>query len=201
MPQATSDLTVEQFYCTRNQKLVEFQLQEEIAQDVSVSASNENTIEEPVKVGHRVGVKGVKDMEHRQLFDEAKVGDPYQQDFQTVYSVTFTISPFLAKRKEIWLVQDEAEARTTSLINMIERMGSVMPTSSIFSSSTQTSSSDGNIIVVKNSLSFFELLAFAGGVWYFFSQMLFGTLFRSFFLDDKVVFKISSHMQQDQLQA
>ena len=41
--------------------------------------------------------------------------------FDTIWSMIITLEPTVQKRKEIWLVQDESENRTSSIVNLLEK--------------------------------------------------------------------------------
>ena len=41
-------------------------------------------------------------------------------NFDTIWSMVITLEPMVQKKKEIWMVQDKDENRTTSIINLLE---------------------------------------------------------------------------------
>lgn len=41
--------------------------------------------------------------------------------FDTIWSMIITLEPTVQKKKEVWLVQDESENRTSTIVNLLER--------------------------------------------------------------------------------
>lgn len=75
-------------------------------------------------------------------------------NFDSIWSMVFTLEPTLTKKKEIWFVQDKDENRTSSIINLLEI--------------DEDQSSINNNYVSKDLI---KLLAWAGGLWFFIVHM------------------------------
>lgn len=80
--------------------------------------------------------------------------------FDSIFKMIFTLNPTVIVDKEIWMVQNQTTPRTTTSLglNFVERTANGPKKS-----------------------NFFEILAFAGGLWFFMSQLVVGPLSRKYF--------------------
>jgi len=169
--------------CSRTDRVVQFQLEQDFAQDIIVSASAENKIGEAVKIGHKVRVSDVKSLTSIRNVGSTHVNTDFAEEYDTIYSVYFAMDPRVLKRKEIWLVQDEEEARTSTIMNLMERVSSAYKASSIFGVQTESSTSASTISYTFNSMNLLEFLAYVGGLWFFITQMVLRNILEIFFID------------------
>lgn len=82
--------------------------------------------------------------------------------FDTIWSMIITLEPTVQKKKEIWLVQDDSENRTSTIVNLLER-------------------DDEDAEDDQDSQSFDQLVnlvAWAGGLWFFIVHMVIGPLIK-----------------------
>ena len=85
--------------------------------------------------------------------------------FDTIWSMLITLEPTVKKRKEIWLVQDETENRTSSIVNLLER-------------DEQEDTNDESGYDAKAINDILNLVAWAGGLWFFMTHMIIGPLIK-----------------------
>jgi len=88
--------------------------------------------------------------------------------FDDLFKITFTLSPQKLMNKQIWMVQDQNEERTSTTLLLMQQAAAMAPRvgQSMF---TQVS-----------NMGVFELIAFAGGLWYFISHMVLGPFVRKY---------------------
>jgi hypothetical protein len=113
-----------------------------------------------------------KTFESSKYVGQPPTGMKGTDDFDTVWQVFFTLSPDVNIVKEIWLVQDESEVRTTTNLLGVHYTPS-------------------GIVVMDEKLNLLELVAWCGGMWFFLTQVVFGPIVRNFFIDKKRVAIIS----------
>mmetsp|Transcript_29430 Transcript_29430/g.44554 ORF Transcript_29430/g.44554 Transcript_29430/m.44554 type:complete len:196 (+) Transcript_29430:1591-2178(+) len=101
------------------------------------------------------------------------------EDFDVIYSVLFTLNPSVQKNKEIWMVQDPETARTTTLLNLIQREESIVPSNGALDGSILSS------VTANFNTSLIDLVVYAGGLWFFVAYMVMAPLRKRLFQDSK----------------
>ena len=86
------------------------------------------------------------------------------------------MSEDMAKSKEIWMVQDQNEERTTT--NLISRI-------SLATIHVDEEKQKADLYRV------IEVMAFAGGIWIFLTQLVFGPIVRALFVNKQLVADLS----------
>ena len=90
-------------------------------------ANRNNQIQEQLLVSKQMNVNGLNTHESSRYVGIPPTGMQISDDFDTLWQVVFTLSPEVKVSKEIWMVQDQSEERTTTML-----LGLITPPQAIF---------------------------------------------------------------------
>ena len=98
--------------------------------------------------------------------------------FDTLWSCIFNLEPTKITTREIWFVQNQNEKRTSTQLQLRQKLMSVFGTNKMSGSSSMSPA------------VWWELLAYVGGIWYVLSQMVLGPLVKKYVTEKKLMKEI-----------
>jgi hypothetical protein len=93
-------------HCYLPQHMVELQLTENYAQDIFMSANKPNQIQQQLLIDKHLSVNSFSSHESSRYVGVPPLGMKITDEFDTLWSVVFSLSPEVKVNKEIWMVQD-----------------------------------------------------------------------------------------------
>lgn len=115
--------------CSKNQNILEFQLSDQYVQDLQMPATSQFKVNPKQKVCSTLEYKNYFQVSSNEYVCQPKTGYKQTTDFDTVWSVIFTLNPNVMEVNEVWLVQDEDEDRTSTNMYTTQKEGSIITNS------------------------------------------------------------------------
>lgn len=152
--------------CTQTKHVLKFKAEEGFVQEIMMNKDGENEVKPQQKLNHTNLIFS----DYQTITSDQFVRMPGEPGaipdtkFDTIWSMIITLEPTVQKRKEIWLVQDDSENRTSTIVNLLER------------DDEENESDEGR--ESQGFDWFINLIAWAGGLWFFFVHMVIGPLIK-----------------------
>ena len=158
--------------CTKSVNVATFQLNENYVQNLLIIKQRENVVEEKQLIDKNLKFKGFKSYDSLRYVKAPNYGSKFLEDSDTIWSVVFAMDTSMVRNKQIWLVGDPTEKTTSSYVTK----------------AMHVSSYTTEMLITKLfDPKFLEVIAYAGGLWFFISQMTVGLIAKKYALNSQTI--------------
>lgn len=158
--------------CTKSVNVATFQLNQNYVQNLLIIKQRENVVEEKQLIDSNLKFKGFSSYSSLRYVDAPDYGSKFLEDSDTIWSVVFAMDTSVVRNKQIWLVGDPTEKTTSSYVTKAHQV------------STYTTEM---LLTKLFDPKFLEVIAYAGGLWFFISQMTVGLIAKKYALNSQTI--------------
>jgi len=129
-------------------------------------------VEEKQLIDSNLKFKGFKSYDSLRYVKAPNYGATFLEDSDTIWSVVFAMDTSVVRNKQIWLVGDPTEKTTSSYVTKAHHVSSY---------TTEM------LLTKLFDPKFLEVIAYAGGLWFFISQMTVGLIAKRYALNSQTI--------------